>query len=181
MASSNQSSDPNFTERLTASRFYVELKLDGSDDNVDATFLDCQGLNVTQEAIEICEVTPQKWGSQSAKAGRVVRTKIPGNLKTNNIILRRGMTNSQTMWKWFEAVQTGNWGQQRRDGSITIYDQKGDAQVRFEFFRAWPVSYKAADLGAASTEIEIEELEIAVEAFTRSEPEDIRAIRDRIG
>lgn len=160
---------PAFTERLTASRFYVELKLEGSDDNVDATFLDCQGLSTTQEAIEICEVTPQKWGSQSAKAGRVVRTKIPGNLKNDNIILRRGMTNSQTMWKWFEAVQTGNWGQQRRDGAITIYDQKGTAQVRFEFFRAWPVSYKAADLGAGSNEIEIEELEIAVEAFTRAE------------
>lgn len=172
MASSNPPIDRKFTERLTASSFYVELKLDGSNDGVDATFLDCQGLNATQEAIEICEVTPQKWGSKSAKVGRVVRTKLPGNVKANNIILRRGMTNSQTMWKWFDAVRGGNWSQQRRDGSITIYDRAGNAQVRFEFFRAWPVSYKAADLGAGSSEIEIEELELAVEAFARTEPVD---------
>ena len=170
MPPSNKPSDPTFSERLTASRFYVELKLDGGDDKVDATFLDCQGLSATQEAIEICEVTPQKWGSRSASVGRVVRTKIPGDVKASNIVLRRGMTNSQTMWKWFEAVREGNWGQQRRDGAITIYNQAGKAQVRFEFFHAWPVSYKAADLGATSTEIEIEELEIAVEALTRTDP-----------
>jgi phage tail-like protein len=158
----------SFTERLTSSRFYVELKLDGSDDDVDAQFLDCQGLSVSQEAIEICEVTLQQWGSHPAKFGRLVRTKIPGSVKTNNIVLRRGMSNSRTMWQWFEAVQEGNWGKQRRDGSLTIYDQGGKAQVRFDFFQAWPMRYKASDLNANSGEMEIEELEIAVEHVTRT-------------
>ncbi|MDY6785663.1 MAG: phage tail protein [Cyanobacteriota bacterium] len=155
-----------FTERLTASRFYVELKLDGSQDNVDATFLECQGIERSQEAIEICEVTPQKWGK--ANSGQVVRTKVPGNVKTNNITLRRGMTNSKTLWDWFKAVEEGNWAKQFREGSLTIYDQAGKEQAILEFQGAWPTRYKASDFNAGSGEMEIEELEIVVDMLTRS-------------
>ena len=72
------------------------------------------------------------------------------------------------MWKWFQAVRDGNWASQRRDGSVTIYDRAGEEQARFEFFGAWPANYKAADLSASGTEIEIEELEIAVEFLKRT-------------
>lgn len=155
-----------FTERLTANRFYVELKLDGSQDSVDATFLECQGIERSQEVIEICEVTPQQWGQ--AKSGRIVRTKIPGNGKTSNITLRRGMTNSKTLWNWFKAVEEGNWAKQFREGSLTIYDQAGEAQAILEFQGAWPTRYKASGFNANSSEMEIEELEIAVDMLTRS-------------
>jgi phage tail-like protein len=155
----------NFPELLTNSRFYIELKLEGSQEPVDAYFMDCKGFKHTQDAIEVCEVTPQRWGA--AKMGQVVRTKVPGNVKTNNITLRRGMTKSTTLWKWFEAVQEGNWAKQRRDGSLTIYDQAGNPQAIFQFLGAWPVSYIASDLSAGGADVEIEEMEIAVEMFTR--------------
>lgn len=157
-----------FPELLTASRFYLELKLEGSQEPVDATFLECRGFKRTQEVIEFCEVTPQQWGSKPAKYGRVIRTKVPGNSKTENIILRRGMTNSMTLWKWFNAVEEGNWAKQLRDGSLTIYDQSGQEQARFQFRGAWPTRYSAMDVSAGSSEIEIEELELAVETVTRS-------------
>ncbi|MEL7038219.1 MAG: phage tail protein [Cyanobacteria bacterium J06592_8] len=159
---------PKFPELLTASRFYLELKLEGSQEPVDATFLECRGFKRTQEVIEFCEVTPQQWGSKPAKLGRVVRTKIPGNSKAENIILRRGMTNSTTLWKWFNAVEEGNWAKQLRDGSLVIYDQAGQEQARFEFRGAWPTRYTAMDVSVSSSEIEIEELELAVETLTRS-------------
>ncbi|MGB3191282.1 MAG: phage tail protein [Limnoraphis sp.] len=158
-----------FPELLTAARFYLELKLEGSQEPVDATFLECRGFKRTQEVIEFCEVTPQQWGSKPAKSGRVVRTKVPGNSKAENIILRRGMTNSKTLWKWFNAVEEGNWAKQLRDGSLVIYDQAGQEQARFEFRGAWPTRYSAMDVSASSSEIEIEELELAVETLTRSQ------------
>ncbi|MGF1497315.1 MAG: phage tail protein [Elainellaceae cyanobacterium] len=154
-----------FAELLTANRFYLELKLDGGNDTVDATFLECQGFKRSQEAIAICEVTPQQWGR--AKSGRAVDTKIPGSAKTENIILRRGMTHSMTLWNWFDAVETGSWAKQLRDGAVSIYDQAGQVRARFEFRGAWPTRYTAADLGAQSTELEIEELEMVVESFIR--------------
>jgi phage tail-like protein len=155
----------NFPEILTNSRFYIELKLDGSQNPVDAYFMECKGFKRTQDVVEVCEVTPQRWGK--AKLGQVVRTKIPGNVKTNNISLRRGMTKSTALWKWFEAVQEGNWAKQLRDGSLTIYDQAGNEQAIFQFRGAWPVSYIASDLSSSGGELEIEEMEIAVEMFTR--------------
>lgn len=157
---------PRFSELLTASRFYLELSLAGGNDTVDATFLECQGFKRSQEIVEICEVAPQQWAN--AKLGRVIRTKIPGNTKTENIVLRRGMTNSMTLWNWFAQVESGKWGEQLRDGSLVIYDQSGREQARFNFQKAWPVRYTAADVSAKSTDVEIEELEIAVETFIRA-------------
>ncbi len=157
----------NFPEILTTCRFYLELKLDGSEDPVDAYFMDCKGFKRTQEVIEACEVTPQKWGK--ATYGQVVRTKVPGNVKSNNLTLRRGMTRSQTFWKWFEAVQEGRWSEQRKDGSLTVYDQAGTIQARFDFQGAWPTSYTLTDLSSSSNEVEIEEVEVAFEEFTRSQ------------
>lgn len=155
----------NFPEILTNSRFYIELKLDGSEEPVDAYFMECKGFKRTQDVVEVCEVTPNRWGQ--AKSGQVVRMKVPGNVKTNNIILRRGMTKSNTLWQWFNAVQEGNWAKQRRDGSLTIYDQSGNPQAVFQFQGAWPVSYIASDLNASGGDLQIEEMEVAVEVFVR--------------
>ena len=157
----------NFPEILTTCRFYLELKLDGSKDPVDAYFMECKGFKRTQEVIELCEVMPRQWGK--AKSGQVVRTKIPGNVKTNNITLRRGMTQSITLWQWFKAVEENKWSQQLREGSLTVYDQAGSAQAVFQFRGAFPISYMVADVNASGNDIEIEEMEIAVEMFTRTQ------------
>ncbi len=154
-------------EILTTCRFYVELSLDGSQDPIDAYFMDCKGFKRTQEVIEVCEVTSQQWGK--AKSGRVIRTKVPGNVKTNNITFRRGMTCSATLWKWFDAVQTGNWQNQRKDGSLNILNQAGEVQAKFTFLRAWPTTYSLTDVSANSNDVEIEEMELAVEALVREQ------------
>ena len=153
-------------EILTAHSFYLELKLDKSQDQVDGTFLECQGFKRTQDAIEVCEVTPQKWGA--AKNGRVIRTKLPGNVKSGNLTLRRGMTSSIALWNWFQEVQEGKWANQRKNASLTIYNQAGEEQARFELAGAWPTSYKLADVNARSADIEIEEVEVAFEEFKRT-------------
>lgn len=154
------------TEILSASRFYLELQLDGSNEQVDGIFLECQGFQRTQEPIEICEVTPQQWGTNQQK-GQVVRTKLPSNVKSGNLTLRRGMTSSIALWNWFQAVQEGNWAKQRKNASLTIYNQQAEPQARFEMAGAWPAKYKLADVSARSTDVEIEEVEVAFEEFKR--------------
>ena len=158
-------------EVLTNSRFYLELKLQGSNDLIDGYFIECQGFKRTQEAIEIAEVTAQKWGSKPAPRGRVIRTKLPGNAKSENITLRYGMTISPTMWKWFQTVERGNWAKQFRDGDLSIYDQGGNTKARFRFLGAWPMSYKIGDVKAYGSDFQIEELELAVNEFMRVQPD----------
>lgn len=158
-------SSSNWSEYLTSNRFNLQLEIDNRNDREDITFQECIGLELTQDIVSIHEVTPQKWATSSF--GRVVRTKIPGNIKVENLIFRRGMTNSITLWKWIEAVYEGKWFEQRRNGSLTIYDQAGVSQLRLNIFGAWPVRYQATDLDSKSEEIEIEELEVAFDMIVR--------------
>ncbi|MEH2298079.1 MAG: phage tail protein [Nostoc sp.] len=150
-------------ELLTGYNFFLRLDI-GTNDS-DGYFLECQGFKRTQDVIEICEVTSQKWGS--ASKGKAVITKVPGNAKSGNINLRKGLSNSKDFWKWFEEVETGKWAKKREFISLSIYDQAATEQARFELAGAWPTSYKIADFNANSHEIEIEELEIAFEEFKR--------------
>ena len=151
---------------FTASNFYLDLKLDGSSNVVDAVFLECQGFNYSQDVIEFSEVTSGRWGK--ANKGKFVRTKLPGNAKSGNLTLLRGMTNSMALWKWFELTQDGNWAKQRKNAFLTFYaDRK--PQAIFELTAAWPTRYKFSDVKSNSQQLEIEEVEVAYEGFKRVE------------
>jgi phage tail-like protein len=154
-------------EILATCRFYMELHLDGSQETVDGYFMECQGYQRSQEVIEICEVTPQIWGKNGNVPGRVVRTKMPGNPKSEKVVFRRGLSISMTMWTWFNAVEQGNWADQRRDGDLTIYSQGAEEKARFRLLGAWPTRYKMADVKASDNQLAIEEVEIAVDEFLR--------------
>jgi phage tail-like protein len=159
----------DFPEILTNARFYLELKLEGSVDSIDGIFMDCSGFQQSQDVIEISEVTPQLWGKNGDTKGRVIRTKLPGNVTYTNLTLRRGLTTSMTLWNWLQQIQQGHWSEQRRDGALVIYDQAGNAQFRFEFQGAWPLRYKISDLDVASGDFNVEEMEVVVEVLNRVE------------
>lgn len=165
MANSGDKLKQNLAEILTVCRFYVGLQLDGSTEPVDAYFMECKGFKYSQDVMEIAEVFPQPWGQ--AKRGRIFRTKIPGNVKYNNITLRRGLSASTTLWNWIKTVQDGNWAKQFRNGYLAIYRQDGSEGARFSFERAWPISYNVADSVVSGTELAFEELELAVETLVR--------------
>lgn len=159
-----------FPEILSNARFYLELKLEGSNDSVDGIFMDCSGFQQSQDVIEISEVTPQLWGKNGDVKGRVVRTKLPGNVTYTNLFLRRGLTSSMTLWNWLQQIQQGHWAEQRRDGALVIYNQAAEEQFRFEFQGAWPVRYKISDLDVKSGDFNVEEMEVVVEYLNRVEP-----------
>lgn len=153
-------------EYLPSYRFILQMNIDGNNQREDITFKECLGLELAQDLISIYEVTPQKWAL--ANFGRVIRTKIPGNIRVESLTFRRGMTSSATLWNWIETVYSGRWSQQRRDGSLTVFDQAGTAQFRLDILGAWPIRYKAADVNSAGEEIEIEELEVAFDMIERA-------------
>jgi phage tail-like protein len=160
---------PGFpAELLLANRFYLrlEIKISGSKEQVDAVFLECQRLQRTQKLIEIVEVSPNQWAK--AKCGHLTTAKIPGRSTTDNIVLKRGMTNSPFLWKWFTEVELGKWKNNVAEGSLSIYDQAGSEQARYNFRGAWPLRYSTSQANAQSTELAIEELELAVETLERA-------------
>jgi phage tail-like protein len=156
--------DMLFSEYLTASRFYVELLLDGNTE-ADGLFMECKGLKYSQDVIEFAESYPQPWGK--ASVGRVMRTKLPGNGKVSDISLRRGMSASTTLWQWIYEVQNGNWAKKWKDGSLTLYRQNGQPGARFQFFRAWPVNYTVADSSVSNSDLAVEDLDLTCEELIR--------------
>ena len=154
-------------EFLTSSRFYIELQLAGSD-SADGYYLECRGFQYSLDVIEIAEVSPQKWGTQNASAGKVTRTKIPGNYKVDTkIVLRRCINSSMNLWQWVTTVE-GNWAKNRKNGSLTICKQDATSGAVFNFYNAWPASYVIGDVEASGNELLIEEIEMVCENFERT-------------
>ena len=159
----------DFSVLLIASRFYLklELQIGGGSETVDAVFLACQRFQRSQKSIAIVEVTANQWAK--AKYGQLVTTKIPGHVATDNLVLKRGMTDSMTLWNWFNQVELGQWKDHEAEGSLSIFDQSGSEQARYDFQGAWPMRYNTSEVNAKSTELAIEELELAVSSFARSQ------------
>ncbi|MBW4456384.1 MAG: phage tail protein [Nostoc indistinguendum CM1-VF10] len=149
---------------LMAGSFCIILQLDGSIDRLDGTFKECGGFDFTQEVIQFREVTSERWGN--ANKGRSRLTKLPANAVGGNLTLRRGLNISKSFWLWFSSVQKGNWFKQRRTISVT-FNQGTTAQVAFQFTEAWPTKYRIAEMKTDTSDIEIEEIEIAYEGFER--------------
>lgn len=149
---------------LMAAGFAITLQLDGSNDFLDGTFKECDGFDFTQEVIQFREVTSERWGN--ANKGRSRLTKLPGNAVGGNLTLRRGMNISKSLWLWFSSVQEGNWFKQRRTISVTFH--QGDSpQAAFQFTEAWPTKYRIGEMKTDSSDVEIEDIEIAYEGFER--------------
>lgn len=158
------------SELLLASRFYFELslKLKGGNDTVDAVFLECQKFQKNQKIIEIVEVAKTQWAN--AKKGQLVTTKIPSRSTVDNLVLKRGLTDSLALWQWFTDIESGKWDEDHISaGSLNVFDQGGAVKAKFDFTGAWPTRYSTSDMNAQSSEMAIEELELAVDGFTRSQ------------
>jgi phage tail-like protein len=94
----------------------------------------------------------------------VVR-KHPGQVKFNNITLKRGYTNTTELWKWRKAAMDGKI--ERKSGSIILTNDFGAEVCRFNFFEAWPCKWEGFTFDGRSNENAVESITLAVEMLTR--------------
>jgi phage tail-like protein len=135
--------------------FHFSLEFQGK---VAGYFTECSGIGSEHEIAEHKVVTPK---------GNQVVMKIPGRLKWENIVLKRGLTSSMEIWDWRKEVEDGNVEAARRNGSIVMYDQTLKPVAQWDFTRAWPVKVSGPQPKSDSNEISLEELTIAHEYIAR--------------
>lgn len=135
--------------------FHFAVEVQGK---VTGYFSEVSGLGSEQEVIEH-KVVNEK--------GVEVVMKIPGRLKWENIVLKRGITSDMQIWDWRKKVEDGDVTGARSDGSVTMYDQALTAVARWEFKRAWPVKVTGPSVKSDSNEIGVEELTLAHEYISR--------------
>jgi phage tail-like protein len=126
---------------------------------VAGAFRECSGFGSENEVVE----------AKGTLNGKLTISKQPGRLKWNNITLKRGITDSMDMWKWRQTVEQGDMASARKNGTITMFNQKGEAVAKWNFVNAWPSKLNGPTANATNNEVAIEELEITHEGYTRAQ------------
>jgi phage tail-like protein len=130
--------------------FNFVIEIDGLGDV--AGFSECSGL--------VSQVDPIEY-REGSRENTVI--KIPGLKKFNNIVLKRGFTQSQDLWKWHKTVLDGK--TERHSGAIVLRDEAGNAALRWTFREGWPTKYEGPSLNAKNNEVAINSIEIAHEGI----------------
>ena len=122
----------------TAFSFAVEIYPDGdSAPLVGGAFAECDGLEMTMDVKTIRE------GGANDRAYRV-----PGVVNYGNVTLKRGMTNSYDLWKWFQRSVADP--ALRANAEIVLLSPDGaqTERARFQLHRCLPIKLKAPPLNA---------------------------------
>lgn len=120
-----------------------------------AQFKSCSGLGVEVDEVEY-------------RAGTDATTrKRPGRAKYKNIILKRGVMlwGHDSLWKWMQKTIDGK--TERKSGSIVLRDDRLLEWGRFNFFEAWPKSWKGWELDGQGQGALVEEIELVCERLER--------------
>ena len=123
-------------------------------------FSECSGLEASMEPRVIKE-GGRNWGAIQ----RVGKTTFA------TLVLKRGMTQTRDLWKWYEFVGTGKYAQ-RLNAVITLFDTSGQSVLAWQLTNAMPVKFKAADMDAKGTDVAIEELHLAHEGLSMVQKKD---------
>jgi phage tail-like protein len=116
-------------------------------------FSEASGLTTDTNIIEYREGN-EKYGTAR---------KLPGLMKYNNIVLKRGWTQDKVLWEWRKQVIEGR--TDRTHGTITLQNEAREAVLRWNFREGWPSKWEGPALNGKTSEVAIETLEIAHEGL----------------
>jgi phage tail-like protein len=130
--------------------FLVEI-----DGITQAGFQEVGGLDASTDAVDYRE---------GADPNHV--RKLTGLNKYSAITLKRGVTDSDELWRWRKSVIDGR--TERKNGSIILLDESGVEKIRWNFANAWPSKWTGPSFNATSTAVAVETLEITHEEVARA-------------
>ncbi len=128
--------------------FLVEIEGVGQ-----AEFKNVEGLDSETEIVEYQD------------GDDIILRKRPGRTKYSNITLKRGYINTTELWDWRKKVIEGKI--ERKSGSVILCADDGSEIMRYNFFEAWPSKWKGFTLDGKGTDVNVEEIELAVERVER--------------
>lgn len=94
---------------------------------------------------------------------------FPKAIKHSNLILKRGLSTSDELRKWYQNVlKSISYGSAIPKSSmiyITLLGPRGEAQTRFCVKEAYPIKWSGPQLNANGSEVAIETLELMHEGL----------------
>jgi phage tail-like protein len=134
------------------SQFNFLIEIDGV---VKGGFSECSGLTTDTNVIDYRE------GNEKQLTAR----RLPGLMKYNNIVLKRGYTADKSLWQWRKQVIDGQVPTSRTTGSIILLDDARNRVLTWNFREGWPCKWEGPALNAKTSEVAIETLEICHEGL----------------
>ena len=141
------------TDPLASFHYGIEIK-----GVINGFFTECTGLGSEHEVIKH-KVIDEK--------GHETLMKVPGRMKWENVVLKRGITQNMDIWDWRKKVEDGNVKDARMNGSVIMFDSTLKEVARWNFENAWPVKVTGPKVKSDDNEIGVEELTIVHEGMWR--------------
>ena len=138
------------TDPYRGFNFMVEI-----DGITQAGFQECGGLDASTDPVDYREGTDPNH----------VR-KLTGLNKYSPISLKRGITDSDELWKWRQTAIDGK--TEHKNGSIVLLDETGAEKLRWNFVNAWPSKWTGPALNSTSNAVAIETLELTHEELKKA-------------
>jgi phage tail-like protein len=132
--------------------YNFKVEIDGI---TEGGFQECSGLDSTTASVDYREGTDPPH-----------QRKLTGLNSFSPISLKRGVTDSDVLWKWRLTVVGGR--TERRNVSVVLRDEKGDDKIRWNFSNAWPSKWTGPSFSSTGNAVAIESLEITHEEMTRA-------------
>jgi phage tail-like protein len=149
------------TDPIVAQNFFLEI---------DGTNIVLSGVSGLDMELDVVTIT------QNGKDGKMQAVKtIGGNLKAPDITLTRMApldANADPVWKWFKDVRDkgmagANRTDNRKNGSIVLYDTAAKEVGRFNFFNGWPSKISTDQMSSESNDAVKENITIVIERLDR--------------
>jgi phage tail-like protein len=128
-------------------------------------FSEVSGLELTMEPRVITE-GGRNWGEHQRA----------GVTKFSPVILKRGVTEINDLWSWFDVTTRGANYSYRLHGEIKVLGSTLDASGQPETVLIWrlagvlPIKFKGPDLSSTANQVAIEELHLVHESLTLERP-----------
>jgi phage tail-like protein len=122
-----------------------------------AGFQECSGLEGTLEVHDL------QAGGVNGGALR-----FPTRIRWSNLVLKRGLTRGTLLWDWFDGYVRGEGS--RRDGIVTLLNERHEPQLAWGFRGGLPVRYAGPSLNAMQSAVAVETVEIAHQGLVRLDP-----------
>ena len=91
--------------------------------------------------------------------------RLPKETKYPNLIIKRGLTDSEALWKWHQDVVSGKIN--RKTIHVVLLNYTGEDVWRLSVEKAYPVKWSNSDLKADSSSIAFEAIELAHNGFKK--------------
>lgn len=91
--------------------------------------------------------------------------RLPVRMKYPNLILKHGLTDIETLWRWHRDIVAGKMS--RRNGSIVLLNTNFLEAWRWNFVQAYPVKWVGPSLNAGQAQVAVESVELSHQGLTK--------------